>query len=51
MLKTSEQVFETLSILVQTANLTAVVATHNMELAEKMDRRITLSEGKLLELI
>ncbi len=49
--KTSEQVFETLSILVQTANLTAVVATHNMELAEKMDRRITLSEGKLLELI
>ena len=48
--KTSEQVFETLSILVQTANLTAVVATHNMELAEKMDRRITLFEGKLLEL-
>ena len=48
-LKTSEQVFETLSVLVQSANLTAVVATHNMDLAEKMDRRITLSEGQLLE--
>ena len=49
-LKTSDHVFEALSLLVKSANLTTVVATHNLELADKMDRRITLSEGKLQEI-
>jgi lipoprotein-releasing system ATP-binding protein len=29
--------------------LAAVVATHNMELAARMDRRVTLKEGRVVE--
>jgi lipoprotein-releasing system ATP-binding protein len=48
--KTSSHVFETLSALVSASKLAAIVATHNMELAGRMDRRVTLSEGKVEEL-
>ena len=48
--RTSEHVFATLSQLVHASGLAAVVATHNMELARRMDRRITIREGLLVEL-
>jgi lipoprotein-releasing system ATP-binding protein len=48
--KTSSHVFETLSALVSASKLAAIVATHNMELAGRMDRRVTLSEGRVTEL-
>ncbi len=48
--RTSEHVFTTLSQLVHASGLAAVVATHNMDLARRMDRRITIREGLLVEL-
>jgi lipoprotein-releasing system ATP-binding protein len=30
--------------------LAAVIAAHNMDLAERMDRRVTLRDGKLVEM-
>jgi lipoprotein-releasing system ATP-binding protein len=29
--------------------LAAIIATHNMDLAARMDRRVTLREGKIVE--
>jgi lipoprotein-releasing system ATP-binding protein len=34
---------------VRASGLAAVVATHNMELAKRMDRRVTLQEGRVVE--
>ncbi|MGA0593733.1 ABC transporter ATP-binding protein [Enterovirga sp. CN4-39] len=48
--QTSRHVFSTLVSLVRASGLAALVATHNLELAERMDRRLTLQEGKLVEL-
>jgi len=48
--RTSEHVFGTLGQLVQGSRLAAIVATHNMELAQRMDRRVTIREGLLVEL-
>jgi lipoprotein-releasing system ATP-binding protein len=48
--RTSNHVFETLGELVRASGLAAVVATHNMELAQRMDRRVTIREGLLVEL-
>ena len=48
--KTADHVFGTLSALVRASNLAALVATHNMELANRMDRRVTLRDGKIIEL-
>jgi lipoprotein-releasing system ATP-binding protein len=31
-------------------SLATIIATHNMELAAHMDRRVTLREGKVVEL-
>jgi lipoprotein-releasing system ATP-binding protein len=47
--RTSGHVFGALSQLVHASGLAAVVATHNMELARRMDRRVTLQEGKVVE--
>ena len=47
--RTSGHVFGALSQLVRDSGLAAVVATHNMELAQRMDRRVTLQEGKVVE--
>jgi len=47
---TSDHVFNTLSQLVQASGLTVMLATHNMEIAARMDRRVTLREGKVVEL-
>jgi lipoprotein-releasing system ATP-binding protein len=47
--RTSSHVFGALSQLVRASGLAAVVATHNMELARRMDRRVTLQEGRVVE--
>ena len=39
-----------LTKLVRASKLAALIATHNHELAARMDRRITLQEGKVVEL-
>ncbi|MHB2169219.1 ABC transporter ATP-binding protein [Alsobacter sp. R-9] len=48
--QTSSHVFDTLTALVRQTGLAAVVATHNLDLAARMDRRVTLREGKVVEL-
>ncbi|MGQ3675730.1 ABC transporter ATP-binding protein [Xanthobacter sp. TB0139] len=48
--KTSAHVFDALTELVQATGVAALIATHNMELAARMDRRVTLREGKVIEL-
>ncbi|WP_300032112.1 ABC transporter ATP-binding protein [uncultured Roseobacter sp.] len=45
---TSDQVFEALMILVRSTGLAAVIATHNLELAARMDRQIRLENGHLV---
>ena len=47
--RTAGHVFQALSQLVRASGLAAVVATHNMELARRMDRRVTLQEGRVVE--
>lgn len=47
---TADHVFATLAELVQVSGFAAIVATHNMELAARMDRRVTLRDGKVVEL-
>jgi lipoprotein-releasing system ATP-binding protein len=48
--KTAEHVFAALNSLIHATGLAALVATHNMELAARMDRRVTLHEGRVVEL-
>ncbi|HEY8269131.1 MAG TPA: ABC transporter ATP-binding protein [Xanthobacteraceae bacterium] len=48
---TAEHVFGTLEKLVRASGLAAVIATHNLDLADRMTRRVTIREGKLEELI
>jgi lipoprotein-releasing system ATP-binding protein len=47
---TAEHVFGTLADLVRASGLATIVATHNMELAARMDRRVTIREGVVVEL-
>ncbi|HEX5507682.1 MAG TPA: ABC transporter ATP-binding protein, partial [Pseudolabrys sp.] len=47
---TAEHVFKALTQLVRATGLATIVATHNMDLAARMDRRVTLREGRILEL-
>jgi lipoprotein-releasing system ATP-binding protein len=46
---TADSVFEELMRLVREANLAALIATHNPELAKRMGRVITLREGVLVD--
>jgi lipoprotein-releasing system ATP-binding protein len=48
--KTAVYVFEALEALVRQSGLAALIATHNHELAARMDRRVTLGEGKVVPL-
>jgi len=48
--RTSEHVFGTLAQLVRASGLAAIVATHNMDLARRMDRRVTLRDGQVAEM-
>ncbi|MFG6625481.1 ABC transporter ATP-binding protein [Sulfitobacter sp. 1A12056] len=45
---TSDQVFAALMALVRGTGLSAVIATHNLELAARMDRQIRLDAGQLV---
>jgi len=47
---TASYVFEALSALVKQSGLAALIATHNHELARRMDRRVTLSDGHIVPL-
>ncbi|EAQ45969.1 lipoprotein releasing system ATP-binding protein [Roseobacter sp. MED193] len=47
---TSDQVFAALMDLVAGTGLSALVATHNHELAARMDRRVKLEQGRLVKL-
>ena len=44
---TAEEVFTLLMRLAKEKNLAALVATHNMDLAKRMDRVVSLQDGKL----
>ncbi|WP_298919789.1 ABC transporter ATP-binding protein [uncultured Roseobacter sp.] len=44
---TSDQVFATLITLVRATGLSALIATHNLDLAARMDRQIRLDAGQL----
>jgi lipoprotein-releasing system ATP-binding protein len=45
--KTAEIVFGELTALVRNSGIGALIATHNLDLARRMDRVVTLHEGKL----
>ena len=47
---TADHVFGALTQLVRASGLAAVIATHNMDIASRMDRRVTLRDGKIEEL-
>jgi len=46
---TAERVFEPLLSLVRQSGVAALIATHNLELAARMDRTLRLKEGLLVE--
>jgi len=48
--RTAEHVFAILMTLARNTGLAALVATHNLDLAAQMDRRVTLSDGRVVEL-
>ncbi len=45
---TADQVFETLTGLVRGTGLAALIATHNLGLAARMDRILTLDQGRIV---
>jgi lipoprotein-releasing system ATP-binding protein len=47
---TADHVFATLSQLVRASGLAAIIATHNLDIAAQMDRRVTLRDGQVVEL-
>ena len=47
--KTAGHVFDTLAALVKASRVAALIATHNLELAGRMDRRVTILEGRVVE--
>jgi lipoprotein-releasing system ATP-binding protein len=47
---TADHVFHALTQLVRASGLATIIATHNMELAARMDRRVTLQDGHVVEL-
>jgi lipoprotein-releasing system ATP-binding protein len=47
---TADHVFAALTQLVRASGLATIIATHNMELAARMDRRVTLKDGLVVEL-
>jgi lipoprotein-releasing system ATP-binding protein len=47
--RTSGGVFDALVNLVRSEGLAALIATHNFELAAKMDRALVLHEGRLVD--
>ncbi|MBP3546916.1 MAG: ABC transporter ATP-binding protein [Alphaproteobacteria bacterium] len=47
--KTSDIVFEALLNIIKETGLSALVATHNMELAKAMDKQVGLKDGQLVD--
>jgi len=47
---TAEHVFKALMQLVKATRVAMLIATHNMELAGKMDRRVSLVDGQVVEM-
>src|SRR5436190_1085439 len=47
--RTAQGVFQMLVNLVRAEGVAALVATHNAELAARMDRQLVLREGRLIE--
>ncbi|MCB1372170.1 MAG: ATP-binding cassette domain-containing protein, partial [Rhodobacteraceae bacterium] len=47
--ETSAAVFAMLMALVRETGLAALIATHNLELAAQMDRRLRLEAGRVVE--
>jgi lipoprotein-releasing system ATP-binding protein len=48
--RTADHVFATLLALARGSGLAALVATHNLELAAQLNRRVTLRDGQVYEL-
>jgi lipoprotein-releasing system ATP-binding protein len=48
--RTSEHVFNAMTQLVRASGLAVVIATHNMDIAARMDRRVTLKDGAVVEM-
>ncbi|GGG24188.1 ABC transporter ATP-binding protein [Chelatococcus composti] len=48
--RTSDYVFSMLVALVRASRLAAVIATHNLDLAARMDRRVTIRDGLVVSL-
>ncbi len=48
--RTAAHVFGTLGQLVKASGLAAVIATHNLDIAAQMDRRVTIRDGQVVEL-
>lgn len=48
--QTAEHVFNALMQLVRATRVAMLIATHNMELASRMDRRVSLANGQVVEL-
>ena len=46
---TADHVFAAMVQLVRASGLAAIIATHNMDLAGRMDRRVTIREGLVVE--
>ena len=47
---TAHYVFEALEALVRQSGLSALIATHNHEIAKRMDRCVTLKDGHVVPL-
>lgn len=47
---TAEHVFAALMQLVRATRVSMLIATHNLELAGRMDRRVTIRDGQIVEL-
>ena len=47
--ETSDRVFNQLMDIIHTTGVAALIATHNMDLAQRMDRVLTLDGGKIVE--
>jgi lipoprotein-releasing system ATP-binding protein len=48
--RTADHVFSTFNQLVRASGLAAIIATHNMDIAAQMDRRVTIRDGAVVEL-
>lgn len=48
--QTSQEIFDILLELVREKNMCALIATHDHDLAKKMNKRITLEKGKILNI-